>query len=101
MSPEPSVYVIVGAVAYLLVLMVVGFYASRNIRSSADFIVAGRTLPLWLCAATVFATWFGSGTLVGAAGAAYSRGISGVLSNPIGSASVSYTHLTLPPILLV
>ena len=86
MNSGPSGYVIVGAVAYLLVLIVVGFYTSRNIRSSADFIVAGRTLPLWLCTATVFATWFGSGTLVGAAGAAYNRGISGVLSNPIGSA---------------
>jgi SSS family transporter len=66
--------------------MAVGFYASRNIRSSADFIVAGRRLPLFLCVFTVFATWFGSGTLIGAAGAAYTKGIPGVLSNPIGSA---------------
>ena len=66
--------------------MAVGFYASRNVRDSTDFIVAGRRLPLWLCVFTVFATWFGSGTLIGAAGAAFSNGIPGVLSNPIGSA---------------
>lgn len=78
--------IIIGAVAFIGILFTVGFYASRNIRSSSDFIVAGRRLPLWLCVFTVFATWFGSGTLIGAAGAAYNKGIQGVLSNPIGSA---------------
>lgn len=78
--------IIIGALAYIGVLFAVGFYASRNIRTNSDFIVAGRRLPLWLCVFTVFATWFGSGTLIGAAGAAYVKGILGVLSNPIGSA---------------
>ena len=78
--------ILMGSVVYLVVLMAVGFWASRNVHSRADFIVAGRSLPLWLCVATVFATWFGSGTLIGAAGAAYTNGIRGVLSNPIGSA---------------
>ena len=81
-----SAYLITGALLYLVFLMGVGYYASRNIRTSADFIVAGRRLPLMLCVFTVFATWFGSGTLIGAAGAAYSKGIPGVLANPIGSA---------------
>ena len=82
----PSTTILAGAVLYVIVLMAVGFYASRNVRDSTDFIVAGRRLPLWLCVFTVFATWFGSGTLIGAAGAAFSNGIPGVLSNPIGSA---------------
>jgi SSS family transporter len=81
-----STTILAGAILYVIVLMAVGFYASRNVRDSTDFIVAGRRLPLWLCVFTVFATWFGSGTLIGAAGAAYSKGIPGVLSNPIGSA---------------
>lgn len=86
MSTAAGLSIIMGATVYLGIVMAIGLYASRNVHSSADFIVAGRRLPLWLCTGTVFATWFGSGTLVGAAGAAYSRGISGVLSNPIGSA---------------
>ena len=60
--------------------------ASRRVRNSADFIVAGRQLPLGLCVFTVCATWFGSGTLIGAAGAAYTSGLRGVLANPFGSA---------------
>ena len=63
-----SITIVIGAVVYLVVLMTVGFYSSRKIRTRADFMVAGRSLPLWLSVATVFATWFGSGTLIGAAG---------------------------------
>jgi Na+/proline symporter len=32
----------------------------------------------------VFATWFGAETCIGAAGQAYGRGLSGVLSDPFG-----------------
>jgi len=78
--------IVTGALAFAAMLFIVGFWVSRNIRTNSDFIVAGRRLPLWLCIFTVFATWFGSGTLIGAAGAAYDKGILGVLSNPIGSA---------------
>ncbi len=81
-----STIIMVGAVLYVAVLAVISVYASRNIHNSADFVVAGRRLPLWLCVFTVFATWFGSGTLIGAAGAAYTGGLTGVLANPFGSA---------------
>ena len=72
-----STIIMVGAVLYVAVLAVISVYASRNIHNSADFVVAGRRLPLWLCVFTVFATWFGSGTLIGAAGAAYTGGLWG------------------------
>ena len=81
-----SIVIPLGALVYVGILISVGIFASRNIKDSSDFIVAGRRLPLWLCVFTVFATWFGSGTLIGAAGAAYSKGFLGVVSNPIGSA---------------
>lgn len=81
-----STTILAGALAYVSLLMLVGYYASRNVRDGVDFVVAGRRLPLWLCTFTLFATWFGSGTLIGAAGAAFTAGIPGVLSNPIGSA---------------
>jgi SSS family solute:Na+ symporter len=75
-----------GALAYVIILVLISVFASRRIQNSADFIVAGRQLPLGLCVFTVFATWFGSGTLIGAAGAAYSGGLSAVVANPFGSA---------------
>ncbi len=83
---QTSSLVAIGAIGYVIVLLYVSIVASRRVRNSADFIVAGRQLPLGLCVFTVFATWFGSGTLIGAAGAAYTGGLRGVLANPFGSA---------------
>ena len=51
-----STIITAGAVLYVAVLAAISIYASRNIRDSADFVVAGRRLPLWLCVFTVFAT---------------------------------------------
>ncbi len=81
-----STIITAGAIVYVAILAAISVYASRNVHDSADFVVAGRRLPLWLCVFTVFATWFGSGTLIGAAGAAYSGGLMAVLANPFGSA---------------
>jgi SSS family transporter len=79
-------FIAIGAIAYVVILVLISVFASRRVRNSADFIVAGRQLPLGLCVFTVFATWFGSGTLIGAAGAAYSGGLRAVVANPFGSA---------------
>ena len=81
-----SIIIAIGAVGYVAILMFIGVLASRRVGNSTDYIVAGRKLPLGLCVFTVFATWFGSGTLIGAAGAAYSGGLGAVLANPFGSA---------------
>lgn len=83
---DPSKIILFGALVYVGILFGIGYYSSRKVEDSSDFIVAGRRLPIWLCVFTIFATWFGSGTLIGAAGAAYKKGFPGVLSNPIGSA---------------
>ena len=81
-----SIIVAIGAIGYVAILMFIGVLASRRVGNNTDYIVAGRKLPLGLCVFTVFATWFGSGTLIGAAGAAYSGGLDAVLANPFGSA---------------
>lgn len=83
---QPTTIITIGALIYVAILVGISIFASRSVQNSADFIVAGRRLPLGLCVFTVFATWFGSGTLIGAAGAAYSGGFRGVLANPFGSA---------------
>jgi SSS family transporter len=59
-----------------------------------QFVVAGRGLPVWLCAATIVATWYGGGTLLGSAGAAYDHGFLGVIYDPFG-ASLSLLLLGL------
>ena len=50
---------------YLAIMLFIGWYASRRIKDQADFIVAGRRLPLWLSVGTLVATWFCGGMVRG------------------------------------
>lgn len=77
--------ILLGVGAYLLIMIGVGFYASREAHSLSDFVVAGRNLPLWLCSVTVFATWFGSGTMMGVATSAYDGDMLLMVGEPFGS----------------
>jgi SSS family transporter len=74
-----------GAGLYVAAMLLVGFWAHRRIHQSADFIVAGRRLPLWLATATLSATWFGGATVLGAGGTAYEQGFYGVIPDPFGA----------------
>ena len=78
--------ILLGVGLYLLIMVAVGFYASRESHSLSDFVVAGRNLPLWLCSVTVFATWFGSGTMMGVATSAYDGDMLLMVGEPFGSA---------------
>jgi SSS family solute:Na+ symporter len=77
--------ILIGVGLYLLIMIGVGFYASREAHSLSDFVVAGRNMPLWLCSVTVFATWFGSGTMMGVTTAAYDGDALLMLGEPFGS----------------
>ncbi len=55
--------------AYLLVLMGFNIYRSKKIKSSEEFMVAGRSLSLTTMVFTLICTWIGSGTFI--AGAEY------------------------------
>ena len=77
--------VLLGCGVYLVLLLAVGIFVGRRVKDSADFIVAGRRLPLWLCTFTLFATWFGAGTCMGAAGAAYGSGVLATIADPFGA----------------
>ena len=59
------------------VFLGVGWLAGRKNpdRAPADFIVAGRTMPLWLAAFTMTATWVDGGYLLGTAEGVYQTGI--------------------------
>ena len=78
--------VFAGILVYLIGMLVIGFVAARRADSSEEFLVAGRSLPLGLCTATLTATWVGSGLVVGAAGAAYEGGFLGVIADLFGAA---------------
>jgi Na+/proline symporter len=65
---------------------VIGYVASRKIKSEQDYLLAGRKLGPGLVFFSVFATWFGAETCIGAAGEAYSSGLSAVRADPFGYA---------------
>ncbi len=80
--------VLTGVGFYLLGMLVIGIVAARRVRSADEFVVAGRSLPLWLCTSTLVATWMSAGTVMGAAGAAYEDGFLGVIAVPFAAALV-------------
>jgi Na+/proline symporter len=52
-------------VAYLVMLISIGIYYSRNISSSDDFVLANKSLGSWVLTGTFLATFCGNGTIAG------------------------------------
>ena len=59
---------------YLGLLVFVGVWQARRVKSGEDFLVAGRTLPARVLVFTLLSTWIGSGSLFGGAGLGYRAG---------------------------
>jgi Na+/proline symporter len=71
---------------YVAAQLAVGVWVSRRIRSEADYLLAGRNLGYGLATASLFATWFGAETCLGAAGSVYRGGLGGATAEPFGYA---------------
>jgi solute:Na+ symporter, SSS family len=71
---------------FLLDRLAIGYYASRKVNTTVDYIVAGRRLPIYLAGASIMATWFAAETLMGASAEAYKYGFQGVVFDPFGAA---------------
>ena len=84
MSTQSIIFI--GVAVYLVMMIIIGAYASKKSGSADNFIVAGRNMPLWICGATIMATWFGGGTMMGGAGQAYEGGLFAVIADPFGGA---------------
>jgi SSS family transporter len=78
--------ILLGISIYVLIMIGVAVYASRESHTLTDFVVAGRNMPLWLCSVSIFATWFGGAPMMGAATAAYEGDILLMVGEPFGSA---------------
>jgi len=74
-------------IAYLLVTIAIGLVAAKRVKSSADFAIAGRHLPLAMIVTTTFATWFGSETVLGIPAKFVNSGLNGVVEDPFGAGS--------------
>ncbi len=77
-----------GVAVYMVLMIVIGALAARKTQTADDFMVSGRRMPFWICTATLVATWFGGGPMVGVAGQSYNEGMLGVIADPFGSTLV-------------
>jgi len=75
---------LVSILIYLLLLTSIGIYKSRQVKTQADFAVAGRSLSPWVMVCTMLAVWIGTGSIVGNAGMTYESGLAALIL-PIGS----------------
>ena len=71
--------------AYLLVLLAVGAWKARSVRTQADFSLAGRGLGSTVLAGTLLATWIGTGSVFGNAQKGYEDGLAAFIL-PLSSA---------------
>lgn len=72
-------------VIYLLVSIGIGLYAATRVHNAKDFAVAGRSLPMPVVTATVFATWFGAEAVFGVSATFVKDGLRGVVADPFGA----------------
>src|SRR4051812_20506731 len=70
---------------YLAVTIGIGLWAARRVHNSRDYLVAGRSLPLYMNSATVFATWFGAETVLSVSTEFAKSGMGGIVADPFGS----------------
>ena len=70
---------------YLAVTIGIGLWAARRVHNARDFLIAGRSLPLYINTATVFATWFGAETVLSVSATFAKDGLGGVVADPFGS----------------
>jgi SSS family transporter len=71
---------------YLLVSVAIGLYAATRVKNTADYAVAGRSLPLIMIVTTTFATWFGSETVLGIPSKFVEGGLQKTVEDPFGAA---------------
>jgi len=72
-------------VLYLLGTLGLGVWAGTRIKDTADFAVAGRSLPLIMVVTTTFATWFGAETVMGIPAKFVQGGLGALVEDPFGA----------------
>lgn len=74
-------------IVYILLSIAVSLWAARRVHNTRDFYTAGRSLPLAMVTAMMFAGWFGAETVMGIPATFMEDGVVGLLSDPLGAAA--------------
>lgn len=100
MHITPNINLLWYVVGYAILMVIIGFYFSKKVSKSEDFILAGRGLGTFVLAGTLLASWVGSGTVSGGeTSMAYSFGIiPSLLSNLPALVGIAVLYFILPKI---
>lgn len=72
-------------IGYWAISVLIGLIVALRVRNTADYAAAGHRMPMYVVTATVFATWFGSETVLGIPATFLKEGLHGVVADPFGS----------------
>lgn len=72
-------------IVYMVGTVAIGLWAATRVKDSKDFMVAGRSLPLYMNFACVFATWFGAETVLSVSATFTKDGLGAVSGDPFGA----------------
>ncbi len=70
---------------YLVLSIGIGLYAATKVHNAGDYITAGRSLPMIVVVAMVFATWFGAETVLGIPATFLGENLGATISDPFGA----------------
>lgn len=74
-------------IVYMIATIAIGLFAALRVKDSKDFMVAGRSLPLYMNFACVFATWFGAETVLSVSAKFANEGMGFVSGDPFGAST--------------
>ena len=72
-------------IAYIAGTLAIGFWASKRIKTTVDFTLAGRSLSAMVVGVTIFATWFGPELIMGIPGYFAQEGLTAVIPDLFGN----------------
>jgi SSS family solute:Na+ symporter/sodium/proline symporter len=80
----------------VLTLLSVSLFRARSVKTKADFLVAGRSLPAVVLVFTLLSSWIGSGSLLGGAENAYKNGFVALWQGAGGWAGLLLIYFIAP-----
>ena len=89
---------LVGFILYAIAMIWLGWYVSRNQKNGEDFLLGGRSLPLFLTLGSTVATMVGTGSSMGAVGFGYSNGWAGMLYGLGGAVGILLVAWLFAPV---
>lgn len=83
---------------YALAMIALGWYVSRHQKNGDDFLLGGRSLPMFLTLGSTVGTMVGTGSSVGAVGFGYANGWAGMLYGIGGATGILLVAWLFAPV---